>query len=79
MSKRCQVRGTRPGYGNSVSHSQRHTKRRWEPNLQTKRYWVPSLGRQVKLKVSTRGMKIIDQRGIDAVVAEMLARGEKIR
>ncbi|MCI1748091.1 MAG: 50S ribosomal protein L28 [Acidipropionibacterium sp.] len=79
MSKRCQVRGTRPGYGNSVSHSQRHTKRRWEPNLQTKRYWVPSLGRQVKLKVSTRGMKIIDQRGIDAVVAEMRARGEKIR
>lgn len=79
MSKRCQVRGTRPGYGNSVSHSQRHTKRRWEPNLQTKRYWVPSLGRQVRLRLSTRGMKIIDQRGIDAVVAEMLARGERIR
>ncbi len=79
MSRRCQVRGTRPGFGNSVSHSQRHTKRRWEPNLQTKRYWVPSLGRQVKLRVSARGMKIIDRRGIDAVVAEMLARGEKIR
>jgi len=78
MSRRCQVRATRPGYGNSVSHSQRHTRRRWEPNLQTTRYWVPSLGRRVKLRLTPKGMKIIDCRGIDAVITEMLARGEKI-
>ncbi|AMS05237.1 50S ribosomal protein L28 [Acidipropionibacterium acidipropionici] len=78
MARRCQVRGARPGYGNSVSHSQRHTRRRWEPNLQSKRYWVPSLGRQVKLRLTPKAMKIIDRRGIDAVVTDMLARGEKI-
>ena len=49
MSRRCQARGTKPGFGNNVSHSQRHTKRRWNPNIQKKRYWVPSLGRQVTL------------------------------
>ncbi|MCI6585348.1 MAG: 50S ribosomal protein L28 [Mobiluncus porci] len=78
MSKRCQVTNTKPGYGNSVSHSQRKTRRRWEPNLQVKHYWVPSLGRKVKLTLSAKAIKTIDKRGIDAVVAEMLARGEKL-
>ncbi len=78
MSRRCHVTGKKPSYGNAVSHSQRHTRRRWEPNLQAHRYWVPSLGRTVRLKVSAVGMKLIDKRGIDAVVAEMLARGEKV-
>lgn len=52
MSRRCQVRGTKPEFGNNVSHSQRHTKRRWNPNTQKKRYWVPSLGRKVTLTLT---------------------------
>lgn len=78
MSRRCQVRGTRPGFGNNVSHSQRRTRRRWNPNVQTKRYWVPSLGRRVRLTLTPKAMKEIDRRGIDVVVAEMRARGERI-
>ncbi|MFT3873411.1 MAG: 50S ribosomal protein L28 [Nocardioides sp.] len=78
MSRICQVTGAKPSFGNSVSHSQRHTKRQWKVNIQSKRYWVPSLGRYVTLRVSARGIKTIDQRGIDAVVAGILARGEKL-
>jgi large subunit ribosomal protein L28 len=78
MSARCQVTGATPGFGNNVSHSARKTRRRWAPNIQRRRYWVPSLGRQVRLDVSARGIKTIDKRGIDAVVAELIARGEKV-
>ncbi|MDO8145872.1 50S ribosomal protein L28 [Isoptericola sp. 178] len=78
MSAHCQVLGTSPGFGRSVSHSHVRTKRRFDPNIQTRRYWVPSLGRNVRLRVSARGIKTIDRRGIDAVVADILARGEKI-
>ncbi|MEG3615351.1 MULTISPECIES: 50S ribosomal protein L28 [Isoptericola] len=78
MSAHCQVHGTSPGFGHSVSHSHVRTKRRFDPNIQTKRYWVPSLGRKVTLRVSARGIKTIDRRGIDAVVADILARGEKV-
>ena len=78
MSRRCQVRGTKPEFGNNVSHSQRHTKRRWNPNIQKKRYWVPSLGRKVPLTLTPKAIKEIDRRGVDIVVAEMLTRGEKI-
>ena len=78
MSAHCQVLGTRPGFGNSVSHSHRRSRRRWNPNIQKKRYWVTSLGRHVTLTVSAKGIKTIDRRGIDVVVAEILARGEKI-
>lgn len=78
MSRRCQVTGATPSFGKSVSHSHRRTSRRFDPNIQTKRYYVPSLGRTVKLALSARGIRTIDQRGIDAVVAELLARGEKI-
>ncbi len=74
----CQVLGTTPGFGHSISHSHVRTKRRFNPNLQRKRYWAPSLGRYVRLTVSARGIKTIDKRGIDAVVAEILARGERI-
>ncbi|PRX45158.1 large subunit ribosomal protein L28 [Prauserella shujinwangii] len=77
MSAVCQVTGRRPGYGKQVSHSHRRTSRRWEPNLQTRRYWVPSEGRWVRLRVSVKGMRTIDKRGIDAVVAGLRARGEK--
>lgn len=78
MSRTCQVTGATPGFGHRVSHSHRRTKRRFNVNVQSKRYWVPSLDRTVTLTVSARGIKTIDQRGIDAVVAEVLSRGEKL-
>lgn len=78
MSNYCQVTGARPHFGKQVSHSHKRTSRRWDPNIQTKRYYVPTLGRTVTLRLSTRGMKIIDKRGIDAVVADLQARGERI-
>ncbi|MBM7518045.1 50S ribosomal protein L28 [Nocardioides nitrophenolicus] len=77
MSQVCQVTGARPGFGNHVSHSHRRTRRRFDVNIQRKRYWVPSLGRHVTLRVSARGIKTIDQRGIEAVVADLRARGER--
>lgn len=78
MSARCQVTGAVPGFGHRISHSHRRTKRRFDPNIQRKRYWVPSLGRKVRQTVSVRGIKTIDRRGIDAVVADLLARGERL-
>lgn len=78
MSQRCQVTGAEPSFGKSVSHSHRRTSRRFDPNIQSKRFYVPSLGRTVRLRISVRGLRTIDKRGIDAVVAEILARGEKI-
>lgn len=78
MSQVCQVTGARPAFGNNVSHSHRRTKRRFDVNVQRKRYWVPSLGRHITLRVSARGIKTVDERGIEAVVAEMRARGERI-
>ena len=79
MSAICQVTGKKPSFGNAVSHSNRRTRRRWSPNIQRKRYWVPSERRWVTLTVSTRGMKVIDARGIDAVVADLRRRGERLR
>lgn len=76
MSQVCQVTGARPAFGNSVSHSHRRTRRRFDVNIQRKRYWVPSLGRHLTLRVSARGIKTIDQRGIEAVVADLRSRGE---
>ena len=78
MSRTCQVTGATPGFGHHVSHSHRRTKRRFGVNIQTKRYWAPSLNRRVTLTLSARGIKTVDQRGIDAVVAEILARGESV-
>ncbi|NHC14774.1 50S ribosomal protein L28 [Motilibacter deserti] len=78
MSAHCQVTGREPGFGNTISHSHRRSKRRFDPNIQRKTYWVPSLGRKVTLRVSTKGIKTIDRRGIDAVVREILARGEPV-
>ncbi|GAB2469384.1 50S ribosomal protein L28 [Xylanimonas ulmi] len=78
MSARCQVLGTVPGFGHSISHSHVRTKRRWSPNIQRKHYWVPSLGRKVTLRVSAQGIKTIDRKGIDVVVAAILARGERV-
>jgi large subunit ribosomal protein L28 len=78
MAAVCQVTGAVPGFGHNISFSHRRTKRRFDPNVQRKTYYVPSLRRNVKLNVSAKGMKVIDVRGIDAVVKDILARGEKI-
>jgi len=78
MSKVCQVTGKGPVVGNNVSHSQIKTKRRFLPNLQYHRFWVESENRVVRLRISTKGMRIIDKKGIDAVLAEIRARGEKV-
>jgi large subunit ribosomal protein L28 len=78
MSRVCQITGKRPITGNNVSHSNRKTRRRFLPNLQHHRFWVESENRFVRLRVSTKGMRIIDKKGIDVVLAEMRARGEKV-
>lgn len=78
MARRCLVTGAVGRSGNNISHSHRRTKRRFEVNVQTKRYWVPSEKRNVTLTVSAKGIKTIDRRGIDAVVQELRSRGEKI-
>ena len=72
MARVCQVTGATPGFGNTISHSHRRSKRRFNLNVQKKTYWVPSLGRKVTLTVSARGIKTIDRRGIDAVVAAII-------
>ncbi len=78
MSKRCQVTGKRPMTGNNVSHANNRTKRRFLPNLQRRRFFVPSENRWIKLTVSARGIKTISKKGIEVVVREMRARGERI-
>lgn len=78
MSRICQVTGKRPMVGNNVSHAHNKTKRRFNPNLHHHRFWVESENRWVRLRVSSNGMRIIDKVGIDAVLADMRKRGEKI-
>lgn len=78
MSKVCQVTGKRPVTGNSVSHANNKTKRRFLPNIQEHRFWVEEENRFVKLKVTAAGMRTIDKRGIKTVVDELRAKGEKI-
>lgn len=78
MSAHCQVTGRKPSFGNSVSHSHRRTSRRWNPNIQRRRYYLPSEDRYVTLNVSTKGIKVIDRDGIEAVVARLRAQGERI-
>lgn len=78
MSKVCQVTGKRPMTGNNVSHAHNKTRRRFLPNLHTHRFWVPSENRYVKLKVSHKGMRIIDKHGIEKVLVDIRARGEKV-
>jgi large subunit ribosomal protein L28 len=78
MAAYCQVTQKSPQFGHSVSHAQNKTKRRFDPNIQKKTYFVPSMGRKITLSLSARGIKVIDARGIESVVAELVARGEKI-
>jgi large subunit ribosomal protein L28 len=78
MSKVCQVTGKRPLTGDRVSHADNKSKRRFEPNIQTRRFWVPSEKRWIRLKVSAKGLRTIDKLGIERVLADMRRRGEKI-
>ena len=78
MSNICDVTGAKPGFGNAVSHSHRRTRRRWDPNVQRRRYRLAGEGRTVRLRVSTTGIRIIDRDGIEAVVARIRARGVKV-
>jgi large subunit ribosomal protein L28 len=76
MARVCQVTGKGPMVGNNVSHANNKTKRRFLPNLQSRRFWVESENRWVRLRVSTKAIRTIDKNGIDAVLADMRARGE---
>ena len=78
MSKICQVTGKRPVTGNNVSHAKNRTKRRFNPNLHHHKFWVESENRWIRLRLSAKGMRIIDKKGIDTVLAEIRQRGEKV-
>ena len=78
MSRVCQVTGKRPLSGNNVSHAKNRTRRRFLPNLHTHRFWVDSEKRYVKLRVSSKGMRIIDKKGIDQVLSDIRANREAI-
>jgi large subunit ribosomal protein L28 len=78
MSRVCQVTGKRPITGNNVSHANNKTKRRFLPNIQNRRYWVEEENRFISLKISTKGIRIIDKLGIKAVLDKIRSNGEKI-
>ncbi|GAB3297964.1 50S ribosomal protein L28 [Pseudoclavibacter sp. RFBJ3] len=77
MAAVCQVTGAVPGFGHNISHSHRRTNRRFDPNIQKKKYFVPSMKRTITLTLSAKGIKVIDARGIESVVAELRAKGVK--
>lgn len=78
MSRTCEVTGAGPGFGNNVPWSKKKTRRKWNVNLQHKRYYLPSEGRHVRLRLSAKGIKVIDRDGIESVVARLRAEGKKI-
>ena len=78
MSKVCQVTGKRPMSGNNVSHAKNRTRRRFEPNLHSHRFWIEEEKRFVKLRLSAKGIRIVDKLGIKQVLADILQRGEKV-
>ncbi len=78
MSRMCDVTGKRPMYGNKVSHANNKSRRRFNINLQKKRFWLPDEKRYVTLNVSTQGMRLIDKKGITKVLKEMRSRGIKV-
>lgn len=78
MSKVCQVTGKKPMTGNNVSHAMNRTRRRFEPNLHYHRFWVASENRFVRLRVSSKGMRIIDKLGIDKILADIRTSGGKV-
>jgi large subunit ribosomal protein L28 len=78
MSRVCQVTGKRPQSGNNVSHANNRTRRRFLPNLQRKRFWLESEQRWVRLRVSRKGMRIIDKHGIEKVLADLRTQGQRV-
>lgn len=78
MARKCQVTGKAPMVGNNVSHANNKTKRRFLPNLQSRKFWVESENRWVRLRITNAGLRTIDKNGIDVVLAEMRARGDAI-
>ncbi len=78
MSRVCQVTGKRPLSGNNVSHAHNKTRRRFLPNLQSHKFWVESENKWIRLRVSTKGLRIIDKNGIDAVLKDLRSKGKKI-
>ncbi|MBQ0997293.1 50S ribosomal protein L28 [Streptomyces nigra] len=78
MSAHCQLTGAKPGFGNKISHSHRRTSRRFDPNIQSKRYWLASEGRYVRLTLSAKAIKTVDSIGVEAAVARIRARGGKV-
>ncbi|QTZ95421.1 50S ribosomal protein L28 [Streptomyces auratus] len=78
MSAHCQLTGAKPGFGKTISHSHRRTSRRFDPNIQRKRYWLTSEGRYVRLTLSAKGIKTVDSIGVEAAVARIRARGVKV-
>jgi large subunit ribosomal protein L28 len=78
MARVCQVTGKGVQSGNNVSHANNRTRRRWLPNLHERRFWVASENRWIKLRVSNNALRTIDKNGIEAVIAEMRARGDKV-
>ena len=78
MARVCQVTGKKPMSGNNVSHANNKTKRRFLPNLQYRRIWVESENRWIRMRLTQAGLRVIDKKGIDTVLAEMRARGESI-
>ena len=76
MARVCDVTGKKPQVGNNVSHANNKTKRRFLPNLQYRRFWVESENRWVRLRVSGAALRLIDKKGIDAVLADLRARGQ---
>lgn len=78
MSAHCQLTGATPGFGNRISHSHRRTPRRFDPNIQRKRYWLPSEGRHIRLTLSARAIRTVDAIGVEAAVARIRARGGNV-
>jgi large subunit ribosomal protein L28 len=78
MSRVCIVTGKKPMVGNNVSHANNKTKRRFLPNLQYRRFWSETENRWVSMRLSNAGLRLIDKKGLDAVVADLRARGEKV-
>lgn len=78
MAQICQVTGKKPATGFNVSHSNRKTKRRFMPNIQMHRFWSPNENRYVRLKISAKGVRIVDRQGIDKVLTDMRTRGERV-
>ena len=78
MAKVCQVTGKRPMTGNNVSHANNKTRRRFLPNLRYHRFWLESESRWVRLRISSKGMRLIDKLGIEQVISDLRSRGEKV-